>query len=254
MENNESQQEFLKDLDIKPEDNVLEQPLETPETESTEGGETPEETEFKAKNRRERRLLTQNQRLREEAIAANARIQGITEAQQFGKDTTEAEFLKAVEPIYGNNTPEKAAATELLKKALKGVYETAKKEAIEESLGKVAERETNETQAVAEEEDNLEDILETLEENHNVDLTSDSASRKGFLTLLERLSPKDTEGNIIEYADPEVTYELFERTKEKSSSRAKDLASRSMTHSGTSGGSKLETDSVERFLKDSGII
>jgi len=246
MDEDKNKNEFLKELDIKPETDVLNQPLTEETSETTE---TPEEDEFKAKNRRERRLLAHNQRLREETIATNARLEALAEAKA-SLGSVEDDFLKGIDQIYGNDTPEKVAATELLKKALLGAKDAAKRESFEES----ELRRTKESQAVAQEETRLEQILEDLEDEHNIDLTSDNSTRKGFLTLLERVSPKDKEGNIIEYADPETVYELFEKSKEKTTNRAKELASRSMTRSGTSQPSKLEDDANLRFLKENDIV
>ena len=236
------QSKFLKDLDIDKKD-----VLDTPLTEETPKEETPEDAEFKAKNRRERRLAEQNQHLREEAIALNVRLETITESQKL-RETEPAEYLKRIEKLYGNATPEAKEATELLKEALQGVEESAQKRALE-----AFEKERgNETEAVRHEEQNLNRILEDVEDDHNIDMSSDD--RKGFLTLLERLSPKDKDGNIIEYADPDATAELFLSRKEKTLSRAKELASRSMTRGGASQPSKLEDDAAVRFLKENNII
>lgn len=248
-----AQQEFLKDLDIenKPDD-ILDAPLteEEADEEKTEGEqESTEEAEMKLKNRRERRLAKRLQSEREANIDLNARYQTLSESRSVRAGTEEAEYLKRVEKIYGDATPEAKEATELLKEALQGVKEKAKQEAIEE----LEARRNKEVQSVREEEGKLDDIIENLEEEYDVDLTN-SADRKGFLTLLEKLSPKDKDGNIIEYADPDSTFELYLSRKEKASTKAKELANRSMVRSGASTGSKLEEDSTVRFLRENGII
>jgi len=247
------QEKFLKDLipdsEQSEKNDVLEKPLdvseEAPEKEESEG-------EFQPKNRRERRLLIQNQRLREEAIATTARLQGIEEAKGTRENTEEADYLKLVERIYGNVTPEAREATEILKKALQGVHNSAKAEALKETVETIERERTNETQEVQKEENNLDEMMDELEETHNANF-SDESERKGFLSLLEKVSPKDNDGNIIEYADPETVYELYESRKDKSS-KAKDLAGRSMVRSGMSQPSKIEEDATVRFLKDNGII
>ncbi len=245
---NETEQ-FLKDTEI-PKENILETPL-NPETEVPE--KETEDAEMKAKNRRERRLMKHNQELREEAIALNARLQAISETKESVKGTEAYDFEKLVEKIYGNATPETAEATEIMKKALRGAFERAKEEAKSETLAEWDSRQSNESQAVAEEESNLDEILENLEDEHGVDLSEGSDTRQGYLTLLEKLSPKDSEGNIIEYADPETTFEIFSSRQERTNNRAKELASRSMVRGGT-GTSKIEQDSNERFLREAGII
>jgi hypothetical protein len=243
MEKSE-QEKFLSDLDVDKKD-VLDAPLEGTEVKTEE---TPEDSELKLKNRRERRLAEKWQAEREANIALNARLETITESQKLREGTEEAEYLKRVEKIYGNATPEAKEATELLKEALQGVRASALKDALEE----FQKERGNETQAVRDEEQNLDAIMERVEDDYGIDMASDD--RKGFLTLLERLSPKDQDGNIIEYADPDSTAELYLSRKEKSSSRAKELASRSMTRSGTSQPSKLQEDATWKALKDAGIF
>lgn len=240
-------EKFLEDLEVKP-DSILETPIETAPVE-----ESAEEVEQRAKNRRERRLLEKNQQLREEVLMTNARLQGITEAQELRKTTEEADYLKLVDKIYGNATPEAKEATELLKEALKGVHASARKEALEEAVKTYQSERENESQAVADEEENLDEMMDGLEEDYDADF-SNEATRKGFLDLLEKVSPKDRDGNIIEYADPDTTWQLYEQQRTRGSNRAKELASRSMTRSGGSQESKLTSDATERWLKENGII
>lgn len=238
-----TQQEFLKDLDIKPDDK-FEQPL----TEAEPAKEEAEEEGFNPKNRRERRLLEQNQRLREEAIANAARLDEISKARKAGEGSETSELRKLIEPLYGTDTPEKIAATDLLEKAFARSKELAK----EEYQRDYEERESKASEEAAKEDANVEDILDRASDlGINID---NDTERIGFITLLEKLSPKDKDGNITEYADAEATAELYLDRKEKPSNRAKELASRSMTRSGQGGGSKLEADSNERWLKDNGII
>ena len=238
------QTEFLKDLDIDQKKDVLDAPLDDPEKKE----ETPEDAEMKLKNRRERRLAEKWQAEREANIDLNARLQTIKESQVLREEPV-AEYLKRVEKIYGNATPEAIEATNLLKEALQGVKDSAKQEA----LAEVEARAGNESEAVKKEEQTIDDMLDEVEDEYDVDM-SDSDTRKGFLTLLEKVSPKDQDGNIIEYADASTVYELYELGKQKSSNRAKELASRSMTRSGASQPSKLEDDAAVRFLKENGII
>jgi hypothetical protein len=241
------QTEFLKELDVQQEDSVLDKPL-TESTESTEEVETSEEIEQKAKNRRERRLLEKNQQLREEVLMTNARLQGINEARQFQSDTND-DPIKAVRAIYGDDTPEKKQASDILESTLRKIQEATTQQAFDA----LKEQQASESRAVVEEEQNLDTMMEGLEDDHNADFSNES-TRKGFLDLLERVSPKDRDGNIIEYADADTTWELYSSLKEKSTSRAKELSSRSMTRSGSMGESKIADDSTLRYLKENGII
>lgn len=237
--------EFLKELEVENKDSVL----ETPITEEAAKAETEEESEQKLKNRRERRLAAKLQAEREANIDLNARLQTINESKNLRASTDDAEYLKRIEKIYGNATPEAKEATELLKEAMRGLEESATQRALE----KLQAERGSEAKAAQDEEKNLDNILDTVEDNHGIDMSSE-AERKGFLALLEKLSPKDKDGDIIEYADPDATAELYLSRKEKSSSRAKELASRSMTRSGSSQPSKLEEDAAVRFLRENDII
>lgn len=238
------QDEFLKDLKTDGQkDELFDEPL------NIEGSGADSPDGFEAKNRRERRLLRKNQQLREEAIAATARAEAIAESSQFRAGTEETEYLKRVERIYGNDTPEKAEATNLLKEALEGVKQAAKDEALQE----FQKERGSESLAVRQEEQNLDNMMEEIEDDYNADF-SDPNTRQGFLTLLEKVSPKDRDGNIIEFADPATTWELFESRRDRASSRAKELSSRSMTRSGQSQPSRLQDDATERFLRENGII
>lgn len=241
------QQDFLKDLEIDNKDNVLDKPLEVEAKVEPAKEETAEETEQRAKNRRERRLLEKQSQLREEVLQANARLEGIREAQNLRATTEEADYLKRVEKIYGNATPEAIEATNLLKEALQGVLKTAKTESREEMKAEM----DSESKAEKEEERNLDNILDKVEDEHGIDMSNDE-QRTGFLNLLQRLSPKDRDGNIIEYADPETTAEIFKSRQGSSNSRAKELASRSMTRSGESQPSKIQLDAIEEMAKERG--
>src|ERR1700677_4329451 len=122
---NDIQNQFLED--VKQQSDPFAQQTETvvePEKE------TEEEVETRAKNRRERRLLEQNQRLREEAIAATSRANALSEVNKFREEVGSDE-LKEVEAIFGTDTPEKKAATDILKKALSGMSEKAVEKALE---------------------------------------------------------------------------------------------------------------------------
>lgn len=215
--------------------------------------ETEEEATEKLKNRRERRLYERLQKEREANITLNERLKNISESQAVRENTSESDFLKAVERIYGNDTPEAREATEILKKGLQGAYLSAKEEAIRETKKFFEEQRNAEQEAIKREEDRLDSIMDSLEDEFGADF-SDNQTRKGFLTLLEKVSPKDASGNIIDYADPKTVYQLFASQKEKNT-RAKDLASRSINRTtGSVNEDKQQASELERYLKENGII
>lgn len=235
-------------------------PLEAPlsPAEGDEGkaqeGEGEELVPSELKNRRHKRLEDKNQMLREENIQLNERLKIVSEAKKFSTDNGDtSEHLKAVERIFGTDSPEAVAATELLKTALTGVQ----KRATEDALETFRKEQREAADALKNEEVALGAMLEDLEEEHNIDLTSASSAevRKGFFKMLERLSPKDASGNILQYADHHAVWDEFQsKLKKKNDSKAKDLSDRSMTTSTTATPNTALDDAALKFLKDNGIL
>jgi hypothetical protein len=242
--------EFLKDIRGNQEDafSYLNKP--EVEIEASQEDDIKEEGRWKG-NRETRREAQKAQKYKEEAIALNARLQALSETKQAVKDIPEADYLSKVERIYGNATPEAREATELLKEALRGVHNSAKAEALEEAVGRIDADRNGESEAVKESEDEIDEGLEHLEDEYDADF-SDSTTRNGFLTLLEKVSPKDRDGNIKEYADFDATYELYQSRQNKSADKAKELSSRSMTRGGNSGGSELQSEAVDSYARERG--
>lgn len=240
------QEEFLKDLNPDTKADVLTQDLVPPTEVKTEEGETKETDEDKF-NRRERRLQTKLQAERESSIALAARLEALTEAQKFRAEEPD-EYLKSVERIYGTQTPEATEATELLKTALQG----AEKRATERALAQFREEQQKERDAIAKEEKSLDTMIEEIEDETGT--TLDAQTKQGFFQLLEKLSPKDNDGNIIAYADHNAVWDELQARKKPQVSRAKDLAARSMTATGSSPKTGVETESNERWLRENGII
>ena len=251
-------QQFLEELGIKS-DAVIEQDAwKGPDSEQEPGPEQKEEIndEDNLKNRRERRLMAKVQAEREANIALNARLQALSEAQKLRSDTTEADFLKLVEPIYGSADekgqydPRRVEATRLLKEALRGAYETAKRESKEETLAALREEREGELSAVAQEEENLDEGMDEVEEKYDINFSS-KKTREKYLDILEDVSPKDKEGNIIEYAF-DAAARIYQSEEGKSTSRAKELASRSGQRSGSSQG--VDDQTFYNGLKELGLM
>lgn len=235
-----TQEEFLKDLEPKDQFEATEITQEEP----TEEVETDED-KF---NRRERRLQSKLQAERESSIALAARLEVLTESQKFQRENT-PEVDETIARIYGTNTPEAAEATALLTKALSNV----KTQATEAALERFREEQQKERDAVQKEEKTLDSMVEEIEDENHV--TLDGQSKKGFFTLLEKLSPKDSDGNILHYADHHAVWEEMQsRRKAVEPNRAKDLASRSMARTGASPQSTVTEDANLRFLRDQGLI
>ncbi len=203
---------------------------------------------IKPRNRRERRLVNKMTAERESAIFLAGKLEARTEATKA--ITEESDYLKSVERIYGNDSPEAQIATDLLKKAIIGAREDAKNSAIAEMR---AERQ-REQEAVASANRELDSVIDDIEDTYDVTLTP--VQQKGYFQLLHKMSPKDVDGNIANYADPHAVWEVFQDKIQKrgTDNRAKNLSARSMVQSGASKDSTLADDSSLRFLKENGII
>jgi len=240
------QEEFLKELEGKNE-NIFDKPEteESPEQEESEA-----ERESKVKNRAYRRLEEKYQREREAGIAMAERIKTLSEVQKFQEEVGDDPY-KEIPLIFGTNTPESQKATDILLRNIKAAEERGTKRALEQ----FEEVRGSEGRAIQEEEKNLDAIMEGVEDDYGIDM-SDSTERRAYLTLLEKVSPKDSDGNIIEYADPDATAELYLARKKSSNnnSRAKELSSRSMTQSGSSQPSRLAQTAEEKYLKENDLM
>lgn len=250
--------EFLKDLenDQTRTVDVLDAPFEAPATaEAPAEPEAPAEAEefeaiegIKPKNRRERRLLDKLAAERESAIFLAERMSTLAEAKS--EASAEGDYMSSIERIYGTETPEAILATDLLKKAIIGARDDAKAQALAEMRSERQREIEEEREATGQ----LESYVEDIEDTYGVRLTD--TQERAYFELMRRMSPKDAEGNVTDYADPHAVWEVFqERTAKRGApSRAKDLSARSMTPSGASQGSSLQDDSAARFLSENGII
>ena len=235
---------FLKDLGV-PEESILDKPLND---EPAPEKEDESENEEVHKNRYTRRREKEAQRLRDEVIQLNERVKVLSEVGRFKEEVGDDE-LKKVEAIFGTDTPEKLAATNILKEALSGLSERTK----QETLREIESRQGEDTEAQKEADSEVDDFLDRVEEDYDIDM-SDENVRKGYITLMEKMSPKYDDGNIKEFADPDAVAETFlALQKRQGSSKARELASRSMTHSGESQSSRLPQNAIDRFMEENGL-
>jgi hypothetical protein len=234
--------DFLKEAN-KDTESLFNKPLVADEAPEKE---TPDEETIK-KNRYTRRREAEAQRLRDENLQLNERVKVLSELGKF-KEEVGDDPLKKVEAIFGTDTPEKLAATNLLKEAISGMSEKAKAEALRE----IDSRGEQESEAQKEADDEVDGFLEAAEDE-GLDI-EDENTRKGLITLMERMSSKYDDGNVKEFADPEAVIETYkELQKRQGSNRAKELAGRSLTRSGESQPSALEQSAVERFMAEHGL-
>lgn len=249
-EKQSAQNQFLDDITQNQPVDIMDQPLEpvqTPDPVQGPTGTDGDDDDQPRGNRRERRLQERYQAERESSIALAARLEALTEAQKLSREQGPSEYVKQVERIYGTNSPEAQEATNLLAAALEGVETRATERALE--LFRAEQEQMRRAEAA--EERALDDMVYNIEDQYNVVL--DSATQKSFFQLLEKLSPKDEDGNIVNYADPYAVWEELQ-TRKQPQTRQKDLASRSMTKPSGTPTTSVEQDAHERWLKENGII
>jgi hypothetical protein len=135
--------------------------------------------------------------------------------------------------IVGNDTPEKIKALDALQKSLNSLDQRASQKAIQALEGIKQE----ELQADQKAEQELESAFDNIEKTFDVDITSNNPTaiktRKEFVSFVEKIAPKDRNGDIVDYPDMTSAWETFSAIKKSTAtpSRAKELASRSMTRS-----------------------
>lgn len=197
------------------------------------------------------------QRYIQKEIAKASKGQPTVE-QQFIKDTKqdegEDEGTAILERIIGNDTPEKVAAIKDFKKYLSTLEEKGADRALQQLSQKAEQERQEEVKATQELEQGFEDI----EEQFNVDISSNSPqarkTRNEFIDFVKRVSPKDSEGNVIALPDLMETFEVFQNRPKQapSNTRAKELASRSMARSTNASETPQDKDvswkSVDKWL------
>lgn len=147
---------------------------------------------------------------------------------QFKKDVEEINLPASFIKLVGNDTEEKKGVL----KDLSNYFSTLKGEARQEFLEEMKQQEQ---QQVAEDTAALTELntgFEQIEEEYGVDLTSDTKTRAAFVEFLRKVSHKNADGEVDQFADIPSTWETFQgMNRSQPASRAKELASRGMTRS-----------------------
>lgn len=228
---------------------------EAPGEGNEEASAASEEGEEPRKNRRHRRLEAQLEKEREARIAAEARAKAL--AESGGGHQVDNSLDPRLVRMYGADNVEAAQIhqdllTDYATKAEERAFERMK-----------AQREAEE-QEKAQFESLITSELEGIEDEYDVDLTSNAPkaakNRRDFLDLVEKLSPKDAQGRVTAYADFHETWELFQAkqasaAKAAPASRAKEIAARSMSQSGgnSQAAPKTPTPGFDGWKVDLGI-
>lgn len=155
-----------------------------------------------------------------------------SEQERFTRETQTTEDDYYVR-LIGNDTPEKVA---MIKESI-ARDEQRLQEAEERAFNRLSQREQESIQADQQAEEELENAFDSIEENYDVDITSNNPiarkTRQEFVSFVEKIAPKDRNGDIIDYPDMTSAWETFSEIKKSNQqpSRAKELASRSMARS-----------------------
>lgn len=242
---------LLEKEEKKPEETV---PPEKAEV-TPEEGESIKETPEVRKNRRERRAEEKMRQKDEMLIALNNRIIELTSKPNTPQSTT-SDMPSEWVALMGDS-PEAQRAWKLQEQMLQKATERAKEEAVKEFENKQQKALEEQRQS----ESFIDSQLEAIEDQHDVDLTSNAPAarkaRREFLELVQSLSPKDSSGGIIGFADFGSTFELYQKTKvekpNETVQKQKEIASKSMTPSGAVDTQKEEADTTLRWLRENGI-
>lgn len=207
-----------------------------------------------SKNRHHRRLESKLQAERESNIQLAARLQALTEAAQFRNEFRETTVDDRLLQLYGSDENGIKAA-----RITQSLMEDFGKRAREQALADLKSEQTEREKRVSESQKFVDDELESLEDEHGIDLTSDTPlgrkNRADFLDMVEKFSPKDGSGNIQDYADFEQVFDVFQQTRKSGAGipRQKTLASRGMAR-GTSSSAPAVDKAAERYLLENGLI
>jgi hypothetical protein len=231
-----------------------------PEKGKSEGKDDDQDDSEPRKNRRHRRLEAALQQERESNIELAARLKERSEAEKFARETG-GEVDPRIAKMFDSSDVGKENAL-----ALSSVLRDMTAKAREEALDEFENRQEKVRNEQREYETFIDNELTFLEEEYNVDLTSDSPAarkaRREFIELVQDLSPKDKDGELTGFADFDKTFEIYQKTKTESkanptSERRREIASSSMQRSGTSNGGastpKAPTPGFRGWMKDFNI-
>lgn len=135
--------------------------------------------------------------------------------------------------LIGNDTPEKVA---MIKEAM-ARDERLLEQAEERAFNRLSQKEQEAIEADKQAEEELDNAFENIEETFDVDITSNNSvarkTRQEFVSFVEKIAPKDRNGDIVDYPDMASAWETFSEMKKSTAtpSRAKELAARSMARS-----------------------
>lgn len=236
------------------------EPVSAPATPEQGGNKSesfpPEQEEEPRKNRTHRRWEQRLDEKERDLIAREARIETLTEMSKFNSETQDVDsrFLR----IYGDS-PETREAWKLQQ----DMFNEVKTKAKEEALSEIVESQRQSAREQKELESFIDSQLEAIEDEYNVDLTSNTREahrvRTEFLGMIEKASPKNADGDIADYADFGSVWEFYQSKQSKdkvSTDRQREISSRSMSksNSGSTTTEQTITPGFNGWKKDYGLI
>ena len=157
--------------------------------------------------------------------------------------------------LIGNDTPEKLAMIKESMSRDERLLELAEQRAFERLSAKEQESLMAERQA----EEELESAFDSIEDTFGVDISSSNPlarkARNEFISYVEKIAPKDRNGDIREYPDMLSAWETFSELRQRQPSRSKELASRSMgrqSEASQQPTQKVGWDETERYIESLG--
>ena len=249
MENKTAVDDFLADIPRESQQTVDE--LLTPEKAQEVVKEPEEELAKPRDNRETRRLREQLQRERETGIALAERVKVLSEVKSEKIDTSTLDSRLA--RLFGTTDEGKQVAQDF-----SSILAERDERIKEDALREFEARQAQEKQAQTKYEEQITSQLEAIEDEYDVDLTSSAPAAKKarmeFLDLVQKLSPKNEDGELAGYADFNSTFEIYKQTKQKpDASRNKELASRTMKQSGSVNSDKAADDANLNYLRSIGL-
>ncbi len=156
------------------------------------------------------------------------------------KDFKPAEQVKEVkndddywERLIGNDTAEKQAMV----REAKAREERLLDQAEERTFNRLSQKEQEALEEDKAAEEELDNAFESIEENYDVDISSNSPqakkTRQDFISFVEKIAPKDRDGEITDYPDMPSAWEAFSEVRKSTAqpNRAKELANRGLSRS-----------------------
>jgi hypothetical protein len=221
----------------------------------------PENGEPVRKNRQHRRAESKKweDRLSEkerDIIAREARIEERERARLAALET-DPNVDPLLVQMYGDNTDAIRLHQQLIAKSTKDAEDRAFQRFQESAAEEKRQRQKFESEVL--------EGLESIEDVYDVELTSDSPrakkTRSEFLGLIEKLSPKNADGDIIAYVDFDSAWNIYSSTRAKdtqkteTTTRAKEIAAQTMTKATTGASTpKAVTPGFDGWKKDFGVV